>query len=869
MPVCMSIMRHVIGVHIIKNLKRLLAQSDSLITIIMVDAANAATAMSGILPRDSEITVNDAVKNALDRVAAQFPRYKEDQPRAGAHRTFAAPDFSSTLATSDSYSGVGIPFMWLDFQCFSPIGYVPSLGDIATRLAHGAPTPITPKTRIAIYVLDKTTAPAPGELKRLDHDVEVTATLLKLANTIENYNNDKTDQNKATMNDLCETLRHVVVDFHYVEPTPVLQSELFAKAFQLLEDVKITEEDRSQSAWETACSFNRVREDNLRASGDPSSAKVHEFMAAKVTFAKGSDYACRTTDTHTKGADNALLVYDKITRSEVVSLVESAKHEFGLRSPLTQITKVILVCQKAGAEVARVRWLVSFLYFRMKNNLLEHSCPVQQLKMKVLPEALLIHELVTALPPLLSYPRDHDGKSPIDTIWVTATSANALWYERRQASKDHNDFGMALDLTPSASMAVAFMDGLYRGEEDRVWPEMMANCKAMTAHQKLDYGPLSGGGFKDRLLEQFKRDTTPPVIEDAEPAEPEIDPDLLERDRKLQELMTIKPVQRSKEDLIEEYYYKHVTTKFDEMVVFLIRPLTKPEWVEEFQKNHFIAQRKGETLWVFDPDLDREPTPQERESVHHAKSFIDPVHFENFCTAFEEMVDVTNGNIVDMLLVSDAKHRQHFGSYVYKHIKKCKEEAQMVITFKESQLSKVVGGTSRTCRGRRNVAEHVSIFSVKALVPHHEPRLFYNLTSCATNVMIQVDLLAEEDVPTCKKETKEAIHTSAGLLRHERTLARDAMVPVVSKEKHMHLWREQFHHTKAKRAIIATPGGGTVLKACLAHGVKALVIAKNDAHMKHLRDYAIEFMLNEKQLKDELSVRIPRQAQGGDFQVGP
>ena len=148
----------------------------------MVDTATAANAMSGILPRDSEITIQDAVKKALGCVAAQFPTYKEDQPRAGAHRTFAAQVFASTLATSDSYSGVGIPFMWLDFQCFSPLGYVPSLGDVATRLAEGAPTPITPKTRIAIldYVLDKTTAPAPGELKRLDHDVEVTATV-KLA----------------------------------------------------------------------------------------------------------------------------------------------------------------------------------------------------------------------------------------------------------------------------------------------------------------------------------------------------------------------------------------------------------------------------------------------------------------------------------------------------------------------------------------------------------------------------------------------------------------------------------------------------------------------------------------------------------------
>ena len=146
---------------------------------------------------------------------------------------------------------------WLDFESFSPIGYLPSLGDIAARLAPDAPTPITSKTVIAIYVLDKTTAPAPGELKRLNHDVEVAATLLKLAQTIENYNNDKTGHNKTIMNMLYEALRHVVVDFHYFEPTPVIQSELFARAFQLVEDVKITEEERSQSAWETACSFNR------------------------------------------------------------------------------------------------------------------------------------------------------------------------------------------------------------------------------------------------------------------------------------------------------------------------------------------------------------------------------------------------------------------------------------------------------------------------------------------------------------------------------------------------------------------------------------------------------------------------------------
>ena len=75
------------------------------------------------------------------------------------------------------------------------------------------------------------------------------------------------------------------------------------------------------------------------------------------------------------------------------------------------------------------------------------------------------------------------------------------------------------------------------------------NCRAMTSTQKLDYGALNGGGFKDRLLEQFRRDTAPPLVEDAEPAEPELDPDHLERDRKLQELLSRRPSTQKSKDM--------------------------------------------------------------------------------------------------------------------------------------------------------------------------------------------------------------------------------------------------------------------------------------------------------------------------------
>ena len=114
---------------------------------------------------------------------------------------------------------------------------------------------------------------------------------------------------------------------------------------------------------------------------------------------------------------------------------------------------------------------------------------------------------------------------------------------------------------------------------------------------------------------------------------------------------------------------KHVTAKFDEMVMFCLKPLTKPEWVVAFNESHFISQRKGETLWVFDPDLDREPTPGERQTMSSTTSVTDAVHFENFCTAFEEVVDAANPNFLDLLLVSDAKHRPNHVTFL-KHIKK-------------------------------------------------------------------------------------------------------------------------------------------------------------------------------------------------------
>ena len=97
------------------------------------------------------------------------------------------------------------------------------------------------------------------------------------------------------------------------------------------------------------------------------------------------------------------------------------------------------------------------------------------------------------------------------------------------------------------------MDSLYKGEEDLILTEMSFNCRAMTPTQKLNDSSLNGGNFKDRLMDQFNLDTQiKPAVPDA-PAtdlaipEERVDHDLLERERKLQESLSIKPPQKNKD----------------------------------------------------------------------------------------------------------------------------------------------------------------------------------------------------------------------------------------------------------------------------------------------------------------------------------
>ena len=262
---------------------------------------------------------------------------------------------------------------------------------------------------------------------------------------------------------------------HYIESDPNIERAYFAKAFQEIEDVKIRSEEDGSVAWDICRSYDRVRQDNERLYGDRSPQAVHKYLAQEITFAAGSgDYACRETDKNHKGAADTLLAFDKVMGAECDYILQTARHKHGTRSVLTQLSKLVILCQRSGADLRKVRWMICWCHHRMIEGSLARDCPASELRNKVLPVGLLTYEMINEFTSGIVYPKNPDESDSLDSIWVRAASANPLWTAHARSGKDR-DLGNLIDLTNSAKSIVKWFESLCRGEDDGALREMVEN----------------------------------------------------------------------------------------------------------------------------------------------------------------------------------------------------------------------------------------------------------------------------------------------------------------------------------------------------------------------------------------------------------
>ena len=735
---------------------------------------------------------------------------------------------------------------------------MPSIGDVK---AHRLKYYDTSKIAIAdmafknvfyIPCCDLTTPGVPGSLQRLNGDLDVLAVVSELSYLIDEENKcniaDTRDEITSRVESLYELMCHCPCTFKKFEDAPGMDRAHFAESFNICEEFKIGADEYGQSAWETACSYNKVRQDNARATGDSSSAGVHRFMSQNCKFsAASSEYACRESDKHTKGADNTLLVFDKLSKSNCARILTDAKSAHGPKSPLTQMSKLVLVCQKCGSDTSKIFWVVNFLDYRMRAGVLSNTTSLSELKAKLLPVALTIYDMQLALCSYLKYDVSESDATPnLDHIWVTSSAANPNWLEYAQ-SACNPQLGSMLDLCESAKLAIKWCASLVSGEEDSLLKEIAENCKAATAEQKLTYQKV--GDVKDRVLKQFAIDITRMTPGETAGSEEqpganvagEGDAERMKRateaelrDRELIMLKTAKAAAepKDKETAIKEYIDKYATGIVAEWFSWMVRPLTRPNWVDAFKNNHFITTRKEEVLWIFDPDGDKEPIPGDRNSITNTSTLVDMTFAENFVVAFESVVD-DQPLARDFLLLSDGQHFRNL-SQVLKLVKGCKDEFPLVVTYKEGSV--VDNASKGAVRSGRDIVENMCYCSLRNMPTNHAHRLHYNLTTCASNAIIQVDRLPADDLPQVRKDVKVLIHGLSNLPRTERAFPDNALIPLHSHCKNKMIFKELCHTASAKRVVTPTPQP-IMLKALVDHGVKTLVIYKNDAHYDFLFKY--------------------------------
>ncbi len=146
-------------------------------------------------------------------------------------------------------------------------------------------------------------------------------------------------------------------------------------------------------------------------------------------------------------------------------------------------------------------------------------------------------------------------------------------------------------------------------------------------------------------------------------------------------------------------------------------------------------------------------------------------------------------------------------------------------------------------KGRFVSTEVVHLTSAHSTVSalfHSVARLFFTLTSCASESIIQVPL--GNDLTTVKRSDKEAILGTVNLSKIELDLMPSDDVTLLHHDKCEKILREVMHQCDASRIVTCTVGGRPLITAMLANEISGLLLCKTDAHLKLVKDHALSLI---------------------------
>ena len=296
----------------------------------------------------------------------------------------------------------------------------------AARIAAAA---ISFKEPVGIAVLGESPGPI-GPWRRLSLDLQTYGLIVVWVGLLRQKHHDaETLAKLAALNQLA---LHCPMDFYYFSVSEDLEKDLLKKSFEIMESYRKKEEIHAPGGWQVCCLFAAARELQTKefiSGSPPGDAKkggkedggvaVVEFFH-DVEFAETSEY--KKLDK--KMGKDCLLVYERVTKAGLATLMSSTWVRLGHKNALDTMTGLVKISQRmasattSGSQpelLCKMQFVLEYLYVRMVAGSLDRKIATRPLN-NFLSVPLMVLKLIDHIKLNFPYSRSVE-KGHLEKLW--------------------------------------------------------------------------------------------------------------------------------------------------------------------------------------------------------------------------------------------------------------------------------------------------------------------------------------------------------------------------------------------------------------------------------------------------------------------
>ena len=280
------------------------------------------------------------------------------------------------------------------------------------------------KHPVGVAVVGGSSPGAVGTWRRISLDLQTFGFMVPFADLLRSQK-PWDDPTKLLIEQFKKACLHCPMDFYYFEASADLESRIFKKSFEMMEEYRKTEEQHAPGGWQVCCLFSAARDlqaqqcrqaDGLVAAPSqtapsqpvPSPKKggsgaggtqddaqhVCKFFAG-VEFAQTSEYK----NLDKKLSKDCLLVHERMVAAGVARMLSGSWSKLGPKNSLDGLHKLIQISQRVAASGTQselpnlMRFVVAYIYVRMLAGTLDTHVGIRPLR-QWLTVPLLIFKLL-------------------------------------------------------------------------------------------------------------------------------------------------------------------------------------------------------------------------------------------------------------------------------------------------------------------------------------------------------------------------------------------------------------------------------------------------------------------------------------------